>query len=74
IQQVESKSAVEKTIKTINCPLCGESIESDAKFCPICGSNLEEKQKEQKNTKICQNCGYELPLDAKFCANCGEKP
>jgi len=67
------KSVLGKPIIKINCPFCGEEIESDAKFCPICGSKLGEEQKEEKKTKICPNCGHELPLDAKFCAKCGVK-
>jgi len=67
------KPVFKKPIIKINCPFCGEEIESDAKFCPICGSKLGEKQKEEKKTKICPNCGHELPLDAKFCAKCGVK-
>jgi predicted nucleic acid-binding Zn ribbon protein len=72
-QQIQSESAIDKPLKKISCPFCGEQIESDAKFCPICGSNIKDKQKEKKQTSICPNCGQELPLDAKFCANCGEK-
>lgn len=68
VQPVSTKPIIE-----INCPFCGEKIESDAKFCPICGSKLGELQKEEKKTKICPNCGQELPLDAKFCAKCGTK-
>ncbi|MFX0082838.1 MAG: zinc ribbon domain-containing protein [Candidatus Hodarchaeota archaeon] len=70
--QVE-QLVVEKPITKINCPFCGEEIESDAKFCPICGSKLGELEKEEKKTKICPNCGHELHLDAKFCAKCGVK-
>ena len=63
----------EKPVTKVNCPFCGEEIESDAKFCPICGAKLGEKQKEESKTKICSSCGHELPLDAKFCAKCGVK-
>jgi ribosomal protein L40E len=63
----------QRVITNINCPFCGEQIESDAKFCPICGSKLGEPQEEEKNTTICPSCGHELPLDAKFCAKCGFK-
>ncbi|MBY8990737.1 MAG: zinc ribbon domain-containing protein [Candidatus Lokiarchaeota archaeon] len=62
-----------KPITKINCPFCGEKIDSDVKFCPICGSRLEELQKEEEKAKICPNCGQELPLNAKFCAKCGVK-
>jgi len=73
LQQKQPAQVIEPSISKINCPFCGESTESDAKFCPICGSNLEEKLKEEKKTKTCPNCAHELPLDAKFCASCGEK-
>jgi len=73
LQQKQPTQAIEKSITKINCPFCGESTESDAKFCPICGSNLEEKLKEEKKTNFCSNCAHKLPLDAKFCASCGEK-
>ncbi len=73
LQHEQPNQVIEKPISKLNCPFCGEGIESDAKFCPICRSNLEEKLKEEKKTKICPNCAHELPLDAKFCASCGEK-
>lgn len=60
----------------VNCPFCGDKIDSDAKFCPHCGSNIEEKSqdvKDEKDNKNCPNCGTELPIEAKFCANCGQK-
>ena len=73
LQQKQPTQAIKKSITKINCPFCGESTESDAKFCPICGSNLEGKFKEEKKTNFCSNCAHKLPLDAKFCASCGEK-
>lgn len=69
----QAQPVFEKPVTKVNCPFCGEEIESDAKFCPICGAKLGEKQKEEKKTKICSSCGHELPLDAKFCAKCGVK-
>lgn len=72
-QQVQVSQTVQKPITKLNCPFCGEGIESDAKFCPICGSNLKGKLNEERKAKICANCAQELPLDAKFCASCGEK-
>jgi len=73
LPQTQVGQKIQKAVTKLNCPFCGESIESDAKFCPICGSNLERKLNEEKKSKICPNCAHELPLDAKFCASCGEK-
>ena len=72
--QIPSKPSMQQRepVTKINCPFCGEKIDSDAKFCPTCGAKIGEKQKE-KETKICSGCGHELPLDAKFCAKCGAK-
>jgi ribosomal protein L40E len=60
-------------ITKVNCPFCGEEIESDAKFCPICGSKLGDLQERELEIKSCSGCGHELPIDAKFCAKCGTK-
>ena len=72
--QIPSKPSMQQgePVTKINCPFCGEKIDSDAKFCPTCGAKIGEKQKE-KETKICSGCGHELPLDAKFCTKCGAK-
>ncbi|MHA1988077.1 MAG: zinc ribbon domain-containing protein [Promethearchaeota archaeon] len=73
LPQPQVNQSIQIPVTKLNCPFCGEGIESDAKFCPICGSNLEGKLNEEKKSKICSNCAQELPLDAKFCASCGEK-
>lgn len=62
-----------KSITDINCPFCGEQIQSDAKFCSICGSKLGELPEEKIKARTCLSCGQILPLDAKFCAKCGTK-
>jgi len=48
------------------CPKCGATLETNAKFCPECGHNL-------KAAAHCSECGEKLKDGAKFCSSCGAK-
>lgn len=48
------------------CPKCGATLGTNAKFCPECGHNL-------KAAAHCSECGEKLKDGAKFCSSCGAK-
>ncbi len=63
IEEADRESTVD-TLKILNCPSCGEVLESDDKFCSNCGGKIEHQ-------KFCTSCGDELEPGDKFCSNCG---
>lgn len=60
----------EKQAKEIECPFCGNAINTDMKYCPFCGKqvNITEKKKEK-----CPFCNGKINSDMEFCPKCGHK-
>ncbi|MBP5294591.1 MAG: SPFH domain-containing protein [Lachnospiraceae bacterium] len=58
--------AVQKE-ETIQCPKCGATLPSKAKFCLECGAKVEVLS---ENEIICPVCGKKTPK-GKFCMECG---
>jgi Zn-finger nucleic acid-binding protein len=50
---------------TLNCPMCGAAVQSDAHQCAHCQARLA--------TVACPSCFGMIFLGAKFCPHCGEK-
>ena len=63
----------QEQVLQIECPFCGELVESDAKECLLCGSSVKEQDEDQNDSKNCQICGQILAPNAKFCVKCGTK-
>jgi hypothetical protein len=64
------------SISTVDCPLCGTSVNSTAKFCGGCGSALERPKSvnvPKSKPKFCGNCGSPISSSARFCESCGSK-
>ena len=50
----------------MDCPKCGTTIVSGAKFCFSCGAKIDD-------SVSCPKCKIKLPSGAKFCFHCGTK-
>lgn len=48
----------------LNCPSCGETINSEMAFCPKCGTKLK---------KECTNCNHINDNKNEYCEKCGNK-
>lgn len=68
--------------KMINCPICGEEIQTETKVCKYCDSTLEEPEKESKTiaynikkeeNKSCPFCGEQIKITAEKCKLCDSK-
>ncbi len=60
-----SFSTSQSNTTNINCPNCGNQINSNDHFCTNCGFNITKK--------FCTNCGKQIKSEDKFCTNCGQK-
>jgi len=63
-------------ISKVDCPSCGASVNSTAKFCSGCGATLEQPKSiniSKSKPKFCVNCGSPLSSSAHFCESCGSK-
>ena len=64
------------SISMVDCPSCGTSVNSTAKFCSGCGASLEPPKSfnaPKSKPKFCRNCGSPLSSSARFCEFCGSK-
>lgn len=50
-------------VETLNCPMCGAPVQSDAANCQHCGARLA--------TVACPSCFGLMFVGAKFCSHCG---
>jgi hypothetical protein len=70
------KSIQQTSISTVDCPSCGTSVNSTAKFCGGCGASLEPSKSvnvPKSEAKFCGNCGSPISSSARFCESCGSK-
>lgn len=62
---------------TINCPHCGNAINSTAKFCRSCGEKVIPQTASSEPLgsypRNCPQCGAALGAKAKFCSECGSQ-
>jgi hypothetical protein len=70
-----SKQIQPNSASTLNCPSCGISLDSSAKFCSSCGVYIDPAKSlnPSKPKKFCENCGVQIGSSARFCGSCGSK-
>lgn len=54
----------DRSVSSVSCPWCGETVESRFAICPHCGRSLTPDR--------CSFCGADMKPKARFCTSCGQ--
>ncbi|MBN2548505.1 MAG: S8 family serine peptidase [Anaerolineales bacterium] len=77
-QQRPAETPVRRLAARQNCPVCGHSLQANARFCTNCGRLVQPNSAPRppvpsQRPSQCRQCGFNLRPASKFCPNCGAR-